>query len=470
MTVPGCDLVVIGAGPAGAEAAIAASACGLDVVLLDEAEAAGGQVWRAPFAGGPGDSREGAALRARLAASPVRRMFGHRVWSVTERFRVEAVGPDGPVGFAAPRLIAATGATERVLPFPGWTLPGVVGLAATTILLKSHRALPGRRVLVAGCGPLLWAVAAGIAKAGGQVVAVVDRARAVDWLRLAPPMLSRPGLLAQGLSWLAVIARAGIPVLRGHAIRSASGGERVHEVEVGPVGPDGAPAEGPTRRFAADAVCVGDGLVPGGEVPRLLRAASRFDRTLGGWVPQVDPQGRTDVPGLFAIGDGAGIRGAAPAMTAGRIAGLAAGRDAGRLPEAAYRRELAREEARRARQLAFAQAVAGMMALRPAQALAVAPATVVCRCEDVTRAEIDAAIDAGAREMNQVKAFTRCGMGPCQGRICGDVAAEIVAARVGGRERAGHWTVRTPLRPVALADLVGEFDYGDIPIPQPAPL
>ncbi|MCQ4159508.1 NAD(P)/FAD-dependent oxidoreductase [Roseomonas sp. GC11] len=480
-----CDLIVLGAGPAGAEAALAASGAGLDVVLVEEAAAAGGQVWRAPAAASPpgldpfpaeAEARAGAALRARLAASPVESWFGARAWSVIRPaeggFRLDAAGPEGPLACAAPRLVAATGAVERVIPFPGWTLPGVIGLAAATVLLKAQGVLPGQRVVVAGCGPLLAAVAAKILAAGGEVVAVVDRAAPAEWLAASRALASRPRLLARGLGWALRIAGRRVPVHFAHAVRAAEGDEALRRLRIAPLDASGGFAPGGAERvLEADALCIGDGLVPGAEIPRLLRARLRFDRALGGWVPELDAEGRTSLPGLFAVGDGAGLRGQAPAVHAGRIAGLAAAQEAGRLDAAAFAAATAPERAALAGLAPFAAAMAGLMALRPGAVRDIAPETVICRCEDVTRGMLDAAFDEGAREVNQVKHFTRCGMGPCQGRSCGDVAAEIIAARLGGaREAAGFWTGRPPLRPVPLADLLGEFDYADIPIPAPAPL
>lgn len=470
------DLVVLGGGPAGGNAALAAAAAGLSVVLFDEQPAAGGQVWRAPWAGKADaydspERREGDALRAALAASSVDLRFGRRVWSVGGAFRVDALGPDGNEWVEAPRLIAATGAHERVVPFPGWTLPGVIGLAAATVLLKSHAARPAGPVVVAGCGPLLAAVAAGILGAGGKVAAVVDLAGAGDWLVAAPHLASRPSLLAQGLGWTLKIAGHGVPVLFRHAVRRVEGAERAERVVVAPVDASGAFTDGPERSFEIGSLVVGHGLVPGGEVPRLFRAGTRFDRLRGGHVPELDADGRTSVPGLYAAGDGVGIKGAAAAVLNGTLAGLAAAHDSGRLSEGEWRRRADPVRASASKLAAFSDAIAGLMALRAGQVDSVPADTVVCRCEDVTRGEIEAAAEAGATEVNQLKHFTRCGMGPCQGRMCGETAAEILARALGvEREAVGQWTARPPLRPVPLADLLGRFDYSDIPIPKPAPL
>ena len=472
------DLIVIGAGPAGGSAALAAARHGLSVALFDDAMAAGGQVYRAPASGldAPPSRRDadfhaGQVLRDALRQSNVDWKPGRTVWSIAAGFTVSAVGPAGVEDCQAPRLIAATGAHERVVPFPGWTLPGVIGLAAATILLKSQGMVPGRRVVVAGCGPLLIAVAAKIAAAGGQVAAIVDLDGPADWLRALPRLARRPRLLMRGAGWVLDIARARIPIHFRHSIAEAHGSESVETIAICAVDRWGAPATKPAHLLDADMLVVGHGLVPGAEIPRLLGARMVYEWHRGGWIPAVDDVGRTSVAGLFAAGDGAGIRGAEPAALLGKLAGLAAARDAGRLGRGAYEKMTAGVLARLASYRPFANAVGVMMALRPRQVAAIGSSTVVCRCEDITRAGIDAAARDGALDVNQLKHFTRCGMGPCQGRMCGDVAGALLAqARGVPREAVGYWTGRPPLRPVPLEDLIGTFTYGDLPIPKPAPL
>jgi NADPH-dependent 2,4-dienoyl-CoA reductase/sulfur reductase-like enzyme len=471
------DLAVVGAGPAGGAAALAASEAGLSVVLIDEAGAPGGQVYRAmpeglsqPAGKRDHDSTAGKALRDALAASGVVYRPNARVWSISGRFRIDTVSPRGSESVVAPRLVAATGAHERIVPFPGWTLPGVIGLAGATILLKSQGMMPGRRTLVAGCGPLLAAVAAKIIAGGGEVAGIVDLAGPGDWLGALPALATRPALLRQGLGWSLAIATARVPVLFRHTVVAAGGEDAVASVTVAPVDRDGRLKTGRRRAFEVDALAIGHGLVPGSEIPRLLRAGHVFDAEAGGWIPVRDPHGRCSVEGLYAAGDGTGIAGAVPAALSGRLAGLAAAHDAGALDTARF--ELLSGSITGAMQAAlpFSRAARHLMRPRPAMIEDIAPETVVCRCEDVTRGEIDAAIAAGAREVNQLKHFTRCGMGPCQGRICGETAAALVARHAGSREAAGSWTGRVPLRPVPLSMLLGDFDYADIPVPEPAPL
>ncbi len=473
------DIAVLGAGPAGMAAATEAARRGARTVLLEESPQPGGQVYRAAPPGhampDDPDKREGDALRAALARSSAEIRTGHRVWGLgggplvpqgapAAPFRLDALHDDGPVTLEARALILCPGTQERIMPFPGWTLPGVIGLAAATILLKAQGVLPGQRVVVAGAGPLLYAVAAKLHKAGAEVAAVADLAAAGEWARAMPALLARPDLLARGLAWRAALAARSVPVLAAHTVIAAEGGEVLERVRLAPLG------GGAADSFDCDALCVGHGLTPATEATRLFRAAHRYDRAAGGWVPVLDADRRTSVQLLYVAGDGGGVRGAAAAPASGRLAALAALRDLEKLDSRAHARARWRPWAEHWRAARTGGAMARMMALRPALVEAMPPETVVCRCEGVTRAEIEAALDDGATEMNQLKQFTRCGMGPCQGRVCGEAAAELVARRVGGREKAGFATGRMPLRPVPMAALLGEFDYGDIPVPAPAPI
>lgn len=473
------DLLVIGAGPAGARAALRAQACGLSVLLVDENHDAGGQVWR-PIPPGftrqadatpTPEARDGDALRDEVRRAGIACLFGHKVWNIGSNFRCDIIGPSGSVSWLPRALLVATGTTERVVPFPGWTLPGVMGLAAATILLKSQNMLPGHNTIVAGSGPLLLAVANGILKAGGRVTAVIDQASQGEWLGTLPSLLGRPDLLWQGAKWQLNLRKAGVPVYYRSAIASVEADGEQFCVKVKRVDASGSDTGvTPLRELAGDSVVAGHGLVPGTDVTRLLRARHRYVRERGGWIAETDTDGRTSVPGLYIAGDGAGIAGAAAAGAHGELAALAVAFDLGVLTAAANekaRQPLLSQWKKSAR---FGQAMAGLMALREGLVEDITPETIVCRCEDVTRAEIDDAARNGACDMNQLKAWTRCGMGPCQGRTCGDVAGALMAQHTGSRESAGFFTGRAPLRPVSLAEVAGDYVYADIPIPKAAPL
>lgn len=469
------DLIVLGAGPAGINAALAAAGAGLKVAIVDENAAAGGQVYRAPAVFDASDdspeATTGHSLRVALSKSAVKTYFGYVAWAVTADFQVDAVGPDGPISICSRSLVVAAGTTERVIPFEGWTTPGVIGLAAATILLKSQKILPGKTTLVAGCGPLLAAVAAGTLKAGGTVAGIVDLAGPADWLRALPALLSRPDILRQGIKWAAAIRRAKVPLHARHTLVSVVPEGPQLRAFLAPCDSAGRPVAGDHKSLLVDCVAVGHGLTPSTDITRLLRAKHHYSRAWGGWVAKTDAYGLTSRERLYAVGDGAGIAGAAAAAHHGALAGLACA--LAQAPEQSERlsatlKATLNQHTRAAR---FGRAMARLMALRPGHVESVTPGTIVCRCEDVTRTEIEAACAAGARDVNQLKAWTRCGMGPCQGRTCGDVAAELVAAHHHTtRDQVGVFSARTPLRPLSIAALTGDFVYADIPIPKAAPL
>jgi thioredoxin reductase/bacterioferritin-associated ferredoxin len=469
------DLIVLGAGPAGAAAAIKARGLGLSVAVIDEAPAAGGQVYRAPSPGltptkPDADRAKGDDLRARLAASGAAIRADHRVWSLTAGFSVSSVGPDGPLTIEAPSLIVAAGAVERHIPVSGWTLPGVIGLAAATILLKAHGVLPGRRVVIAGSGPLLLLVASKILAAGGEVVAVVDAAPRSAWLSRIPSMLARPDLMAKGASWALRLLLARVPIHSASAIRAIHGTDGVTSVEIGPVDRDWRPVGGVVARTVeADAVCLGFGLLPSTEVTRLLGAAHLYAAELGGWIPDVDASLQTSVPGLFVAGDGGGVRGADAAPLSGELAAIGVARRLGRGGDLAG--QAAAVTARWRRSGAFGAAMSAVAMPAPGAVAMIDEHATVCRCEGLTRTTLDAAIAAGSKTLADLKAATRCGMGPCGGRVCGEAATMLIAAATGwDRATIGQPSARPPLRPVPMSAIAGDFDYDDLPIPAPAPL
>lgn len=480
-----CDLAILGAGPAGAAAAVEATALGLRTVVVDEAAAAGGQV----HAIAPGVTplprdvdRAGDAMRAALARSGADCRTGRRVWHLERHgdiWRVHALAEPSEPGkggvaetVTARALLIATGAVERHLPFPGWARPGVIGLAAATRLLKAQRLLPGREVLVAGAGPLLFLVAKAIVEAGGRVVAVIDARRRRDWFAALPAMATRPDLVARGLNWRRELLACRVPILHGHRLAAVAGDAPALHAEVVAIDRDGAaPSGGASVAFRCDAVCVGYGLLPATDATRLAGATHRFDESCGAWRVDVDDDQRTDRPRLYAAGDGAGIAGAAAAPWAGRVAACAAARDLGALDARAHGLRAAGAKRSRDRAARFGAAMARLANVGDGAHAGIAATTLVCQCERIDRAAIDAAVDAGCTTLNELRSATRCGMGPCGGRLCEDAIARLAALRTGRTQAGvGQPTGRPPLRPVDLDALAGEFDYASLPIGTPAPL
>ena len=472
------DLVVLGAGPAGVAAANVASKEGAEVVIIDENSSAGGQIYRAPpneFQ--PQNSfksdefREGEKQRNILENSDLTALFKHRVWSVSSDLVVSTVGPNGLSSWHARSLIIANGALERIIPFPGWTIPGVIGLAASTILLKSQYVLPGQSTVVAGCGPLLIAVANGIIKSGGKVSAIIDLNSKSDWIKAFPRLFSRPDQLFKGMSWFANIMKAGIKLYGGHAVTNTKQVDNVLRISIAPINSAGSILDSKNQKIVeGDCLAIGHGLFPSTEITRLLKAKHIYDPLKGGWVPLIDDDFRSSIPGVYIAGDATGISGAFSAVQKGRIAGMAAVRDLNVMSSQKYKAKIKSELIILKKNENFGKAAVILMKFRPELIQTITSETIVCRCEDVFRSEIDEAIESGARDLNQLKAWTRCGMGPCQGRTCSEAIEAILASKVGSRELAGQWTGRTPLRPVPIEQIIGKYTYEDIPIPENAPL
>ncbi len=464
------DLIVIGAGPAGAEAALAAASTGMTVVLIDEGPAPGGQVWRAPRTAlakdkpTETDRARGDDLRARLAASSVDMLPRAQVWDVRAGFSVSCISPQGARVLSAARLVLATGATERIFPFEGWTMPGVFGLAAATVLIKSEGALPGRDIVVAGQGPLLIAVAAKALALGLRPRAIIDRAGYGDWARALIGFANVPSMALQGARWMAQIRLAGIPMHRHCEVIKSSGGDGLSGVTIRSL------TTGATTEIAADTLYIGNGLAPGDDIHRLLGLAQQPDRLRGGYKTLCDADRRSSLGGLYVAGDGAGIHGALPSAVQGRLAGLAAALDHGALGAARHDAEARPLRRKLARYIRFADASCRLMQF-PVTALdGVTEATIICRCEDVTAGDIQHAMEDKARDMNQLKHFTRLGMGPCQGKMCSMNAACLLRRQADLPPGDLRLTPRAPIRPIEMEQLIGTFDYADIPVPKPAPL
>jgi NADPH-dependent 2,4-dienoyl-CoA reductase/sulfur reductase-like enzyme len=284
-------------------------------------------------------------------------------------------------------------------------------------------------------------------------------------------LVSRPDLLSQGLDWIAKLRGAGVRLHFAHTVTAIGGADQCEDVEIKPVGRDWqVRSDAPGILLQAKTVAIGHGLVPATEALRLINVPHVFRPERGGWTPEMRADQSTPVAGIYAAGDCAGIAGAAAAGLAGEIAGLTVARHASGLSPGAYDDAVRGPRRRLARANRFGHAISQLMTLRPGLVRAMPASTVVCRCEDVTRLAIDSAVAGGAHHVNQLKSATRCGMGPCQGRMCGEAAAELVAL-ASGRERtaAGQWTARAPLLPVPMATMVGTYTYDDIPKPTPAP-
>ena len=422
------DVAIVGGGPAGIAAAVAARRAGSSVVVIDEYAAPGGQIWRRRFdeAGEsappslPADAR---AHVAELAASGADLLAGRSVWGTPEPGVLMLTGP-GPARLCAKAIVLCTGAYDRPVAFPGWTLPGVLTAGAAQALAKCQGVLPGRRVLLAGAGPFLLPVARRLASQGAAVVAVAEATRRRDWLRFAPQMARHAARLAAYAGYRTRVRN----VSWGRVIVRAEGDGRVESATLAACGRDWAPIPGTERTFAVDAVCTAYGFLPNTELARALGCEP------AGEAVAHDGAMETSVPGVYVAGEVAGIGGAELATVEGEIAGRAAA-GAATGPSA------------REKPADFARILGDLFDPHPGLATLATPDTVLCRCEDVTAGEVDAAVAAGARTPAELKIVTRCGQGPCQGRVC----ERLVAARL---PAGGRYSSRAPIAPVPLAVLM----------------
>lgn len=424
------DLAVIGAGPAGLAAALTAAAHGVRVTVVDAADRPGGQFFRQPAA--ELDARRPRALHHRwrtwerlrdaLAASDVRVLTDHHVWFVEERsgaFTVHALlgpGQDEPVAVPADAVLLATGGYEHVLPFPGWTLPGVLTAGGAQAMLKGGLVVPGRAVVVAGTGPLLLPVATGLAAAGARVAALVESA---DPRQVARHARGLAGKLPEGAGYAARLLRHRVRLLTRHTVVRAHGDDRLTGVTVAALDADGRVRRGTGRYIPCDTLAVGHGMLPHTDL------ADGLGCRLDGPAVAVDAEQRTSVPGVWAAGESTGVGGAALALAEGHIAGrsVASRLRGGTGPEPAGRTpaEQTRETLRTS-----AEALAAAFAPPAHWTDQVTDDTLVCRCEEVTAGAVREAVDGlGAGDVRTVKLLTRAGMGWCQGRMCATAVAGL---------------------------------------------
>jgi NADPH-dependent 2,4-dienoyl-CoA reductase/sulfur reductase-like enzyme len=461
------ELAIVGAGPTGLAAAVTAARTGVHVTLIDEYPQPGGQYLKGihPSAGErmPLAKRQGLRLLEELNHLDVDLRSQTLVWGI-EDLRLAIFGSQGLQWLQPQAVIVATGARELVLPFPGWTLPGVMTLGAAQILAKAHAVLPGKRILLAGSGPLLLALADELIRRGAHLVAVLEATHPGQWMPYAPLIRGNWDRLKEAGSYLSSLLRARIPYRFGQIAIKALGERQLEAVVVARLDHQGRPIPGSQETLEADALCIGFGFIPNIEVTQLAGCDHEFDAWRGGWVPRVSETLETSLPGLYAAGEAAGIGGASAALLEGRIAGLAAAQRLGYLSKSDLESELASLAPTLRQSQRFARMLNTLF--KPGFELdaITTDETIVCRCEEVTVGEVRAAIRQSRAEeppqlgidLDSLKTWTRVGHGPCQGRTCGPLLARLIARETGQiLEAVGNFRVRPPLKPVPLGILGG---------------
>jgi NADPH-dependent 2,4-dienoyl-CoA reductase/sulfur reductase-like enzyme len=436
-------IVIVGAGPAGISAARTLLDHGIKPYLVDESLRGGGQVYRRQPANFQRSAKQLYGFEASKAEAVHRTLdelaplIDYRpqtlVWNA-EDGRLDMLNDGRVESLEYAQLIVATGATDRILPVPGWTLPGVYSLGAAQIALKYQGCAIGERVAFCGSGPLLYLVAYQYAKAGAEVVAVLDSAPFSAQCRALPALLGQPATLAKGVYYRAWLTAHGIPVHQGATLTQIDGEQRVKGIRWG------------EHSLDCDAVAFAHALRSETQLADLLGCEFAWNSLNRAWLPLRDCAGRSSINGVYLAGDGAGIMGADAAQMAGERAALAVLQDAGIAID--QRRTTVLEQ-----QLAsiqrFRQGLETAFPFPENWAAQAPDALILCRCEEVSVGDVRAVVDEGHWEINRVKAHCRVGMGRCQGRMCGLAAAEIVAERSGREvEHVGRLRGQAPIKPL----------------------
>jgi NADPH-dependent 2,4-dienoyl-CoA reductase/sulfur reductase-like enzyme len=449
------DVIVIGAGPAGLAAADALAEAGLRVLLLDEQHEAGGQVYR-----GIGSSRlQGAGVLdddywqgRQLTRAPnlAKVEIAHRakVWHVADGNAVSYLQAGEPRVARGRFLVIATGARERPVAIPGWTLPGVMTAGAAQILLKTA-AVTADDAVFAGTGPLLYLIAAQYLAAGARIAAVLDTTPGINYLRAASsllPCVADPQL-RKGVRMLMRLMRSGVPVHRGVTQLAAHGTSALQQV----TWTDG----GVTRSLACNALFLHQGVVPNIEIPLAAGCAWTWSAERLCWEIDTDEHGASSVPSVFVVGDGARIVGAKAAVLSGRLAGARIAALAGGHATGAGIRPLLRARRRELRLRRFLDRL-----YRPAESniLSSDPATIVCRCENLSVGDLTSTVPEAGVDLNFVKSASRCGMGPCQGRLCSHSTALLACRADPALRQPVPLRPRSPLAPLTLHELASFKD------------
>lgn len=452
------DVAIIGAGPAGMEAARDLTARGLQVVVLEERDGPGGNVHAAAL-----DPAQDTATA--LGDDYVRGVAAARAYArsgIQTRYRCSVSRIEGETihylqdgrmrQITAARLVLATGAVERAVPFPGWELPGVMGAGAFQLLLKQSRVVPAGDYVICGTGPLVLLVACQLLALGSRPLAILDTNAGPAPFRIGlahPWTLARnAAMVARGLSYMARLRLAGIPVISKITAIQALGQDAVRSIRF-------TRQDGTSAGLDVSMVLFHEGVIPNTQASLALDCLHRWDADQQCLVPETDSHGESSRKGTFIIGDAAGILGASAAPHSARVAARKIAEDLGHAPDQTAQGRIAQALRALNRERGLRRFLD--QAYRPGLAAGpVTDETMICRCEQVSAGALRQAVRDGARGPAQAKVFTRCGMGLCQGRVCGNAVTRLIAQEAGlSPEDVGGYHVRFPLKPISLAEMAG---------------
>jgi NADPH-dependent 2,4-dienoyl-CoA reductase/sulfur reductase-like enzyme len=472
-----CQVLIIGAGPAGLKAALSATHCGAQVVVLDERASPGGQYFKQPsahFALEEGrldhQYREGRELMRSLEDAGVEFRLGTRVWGASSSGEIYATSADRRLVLKARSLILASGAYERGVPFPGWTLPGIMTTGAAQTLLRSYLVAAGNKILISGNGPLNLQVAAELTRANVNVVAVAETAalwRPANIAHLARMMVAAPAYGREGLSYVTDLIKSRVPIMARSAIIEAQGDGRVEVAVVARLDRFGHSIPGTEKTFDVDSVCLGFGFIASSELARSLGCAHHVDASSGSVVIVRDRLGRTSIKGVWVVGDGGSVKGAQVAQSMGKLAGADAAGYVGAASGTRDRNKVASEVRILSRQEKFQRSLWQQFAAPRLVDQLATPDTIICRCEEITLAEINASLESWLGSAGSLKRVTRAGMGKCQGRYCSPVLTELASRATGvAADALSGFVPQVPFLPTCASALARGAALSEDPSPQ----
>jgi len=461
------EVVIVGMGPAGMSAAIELCKFGISPCILDENPAPGGQIYRQLADAFSTQNRAFMGIKQQKGKKLVAEFLGLRdkiqimnqtqVWGSFENntLALNRDGQNALVNFE--RLILAEGAQERSIPFPGWTLPGIMTLGGMQKMVLYDRLLPGRRFLVAGCSPLILPTASALLEAGAEIVGISATNGIMDAFKLMFPAFRQQGLVKEIISYAKPVWKARIPRLTATIVVKAAGQNKLEEVTLAKVDAGGKPITGSEKTYSVDSLAISYGFSPGNRLARLLGTEQEYNPHQACFVPVIDDNMQTTIPGVYVAGDGTGIGGADMAEVQGKIAAIHIAGQMGKLGADQVQGKLSPLMAARRRILGYASTLNRVFAPKPGFYEVMDDETIVCRCEQVPLGEIKKGItDYELKDMREIKRM-RCGMGLCQGRTCESTITQIMVQQGVPMEEIGYMNLRPPLNPLSF----GLFDNWD---------
>ena len=462
------DAVVIGGGPAGISAAAAAARQHLSVVLIDENMTLGGKVFREEDSGSGKASTDPFETRLRndlfeslkRFTDRIEVLLGYEVWNIDSDRKVYAYSSREPTSqakvFQAQKVIIAPGAIERVVPFAGWTMPGVFTVGGLNALVKNG-VVPGRRVLIAGSGPLTVVLIKNLLQANVDISAVVVSASVKTMIQNALPILHSAGWhrIKQAIDTAWRVRTNHIPVINAHVIQQVRGSHNDFTAVISRIGADWRPIAGSEQEIEADVIATGCGLMPSVELTRLAGCEHRYDHSRGYWCTVRNDRLETSIPGIFVAGDGVRIKGYEGAIAEGNLAAIEVARQLGKTTQQNAAAMMAPFTIKLRKMAAFGKILDCLSTPAPGILTGIPESTKICRCEEVSLGDIRKAVDDGAVGVNDVKRRTRLGMGHCQGRFCGQVINDLLGILCQENRPVESFTPRIPIRPVPFKVLAG---------------